>query len=221
MNLRKFAVALPLLLLAVFVSSPVLAQGESNGVGQGFGDFYVSAAPDRYEPVIDLPINTPTPVYLLAFVDYTAIGAPDQNEFNGVGAWEARVTVPASVLVIGNVLNPGTALNVVTPIAPNLEYQVGTGSLIPAENGIMILATLTLLATSEISGADITVAPIANPSLAGEVVWVDFQPFGSECFSPTGPITCIRAFDVLGGATINPEPVADDARSFGNLKSRF
>ena len=221
MSLRKLAFVRPLALLTAFAAVPAHAQGDSVNVGQGFGEFYVSAAPDRYEPVIDLPVNVPTPVYILANVDYSAIGAPLQNEVNGIGAWEAAVSVPAGIFSLGISYNPPTSLAIETPVAPDFEFAVGTGSLVPAENGLTVLATITLLSSSEVPPSEVTVAPVSAASVPGQVVWVDFSPVGSECFTPSGPITCIRPFEIIGGATINPEVVSGDASSFGEMKARF
>ena len=98
---------------------------------------------------------------------------------------------------------------------------MGTGSLIPAENGFNVLATITLLSATEVPPSEVTVAPISAASVPGEVVWVDFSPVGGACFTPSGPITCIRPFESVGGATTNPEPVSEGTSSFGEVKARF
>lgn len=210
--------ALALLLL---FSSSARAQGESVSVGQAFGEFFVSGSPDVYDPVVNLEPNVQTPLYLLASVDYTAIGAPGQNAVNGIGAWEVGIDLPAGVFSLGIEYNPDTSLAFGNLQPPNFEFSVGTGSLIPAENGLTVLATITLLTSAELPPSEIVVRPISSPSVPGQVVWVDAEPVGAECFTPSGPITCTRPFAILGGASINPEPVSGEARSFGEVKARF
>lgn len=220
MNVRQLLL-LSFCLAAVGAASPALAQGESVNTGQGFGEFYISAAPDRYEPIIEVPLSVPTPIYVLANVDYAAIGRPDQNELNGISAWEAQVPLPATLFVVGLAYNPPSSLAVPAPEGPVYNFSVGTGTPLPAENGLTVLVTITVLATAEISGFEIVPGAVDNPSVPGEAVWVDAQPVGAECFTPSGPIGCIRPFEVLGGAIINPEPVSDESRSFGAIKSLY
>ncbi len=216
MSLRQLVLCLPVFLILALAASPALAQGDSESVGRSLGAIYVSADPTTYVPSLALPAGGTATAYVIADIDYSDIGVPSENEFNGLFAWEASLEVPPEVLIVSSSLNPtDTALNVGSPP----DFIVGTGAVLLAENSPVLLATLTLFSSVELQEAPVSLAPVPDPSIPDALTWAEENAVGNECFTPTGPTGCVRAFTTSGGLVINESPVDTEESSFGALKA--
>lgn len=136
-----------------------------------------------------------------------------------VAGYEFTVTIPdPTLLVIGTVLNPATAVN----IGAGTNFIVGTGSCLPAA-GQLSLVTLTIFPQAP-AYVDVAVclAPSTPASLTPAVpayLTCDSQitrmgvAQNGEGVYPDG---CL----IVGPTVVGP-PVATEASSFGEIKARF
>jgi len=215
MPLRQLAFLFPAFLLLAVSASPAVAQGDSETVGQSLGAIYASASPTSYVPSLQVEAGGSATVYIIADIDYSEIGVPSENEFNGLFAWEASLQLPADVFSVGVALNPAGALNVGSPP----DFIVGTTQVLLAENSPLLLATISLVTVGLIQEAPVTLAPVPDPSIPDAMTWAEENAVGNECFTPTGPTGCVRAFASSGGLVINESPVDTEESSFGALKA--
>jgi hypothetical protein len=215
MSSRQLVLCLPAFLILVLAATPAFAQGDSESVGQPLGAIYVSGDASAYVPSLTLAAGGSATAYVIAEIDYADLGVPSENEFNGLFAWEAGLQLPPEVVVLSTVLNPTGAINLAGP--PN--FIVGTGELLLAENSPVLLATLTLFSATEVQEAPISLVPVPDPSIPDALTWAEENAVGNECFTPTGPTGCVRAFATSGGLVINESPVDTEESSFGALKA--
>ena len=217
MSWRQLEVLFPALLVLVVASAPAFAQEDSQSVGQPLGAIYVSADSSGYVPSLTVPAGGSVTAYLIADIDYTDIGVPSENEFNGLFAWEGTLQVPPDILLAETQLSPvGRAIN----FAQSPDFIVGTGEILLAENSPALLATFTLFSLAEVQEALVTLGPIPDPTIPGTPIWAEGDAVGNECFTVNGPTGCVRAFATAGGLVLNESPVDTEETSFGALKAK-
>ena len=104
--MKRIAIATLALLIAGALAVPAQAQSETFG-DIDFGSLYLSADPEQQVDFLqNIAPGGQFEFYLVTEIDFSAIGEPGQNATNGMSAWEARVTVPASMFVLNQVATP-------------------------------------------------------------------------------------------------------------------
>lgn len=182
------------------------------------GQLYVSASPNRYVQRIDsVPNEVPIDLYLVADVDFGGLDRVEQNNFNGIQAWEVQVTLPPYVFALSATLLPQTSINVGTSQGNVYDFFVGTGSLVPAGEP-QPLVHFRILVPGAIH-TYVTVGPVSRPSYAGEAVWVE-SVAANGCSIDGRAEPCVFRFEDLGALLLN-NYLAEEVESFSAMKARF
>jgi len=216
--MKRIAIATLALLIAGALAVPAQAQSDTFG-DVDFGSLYLSADPEQQVDFLqNIAPGGQFEFYLVTEIDFSAIGEPGQNATNGMSAWEARVTVPASMFVLNQVATP-VSIDIGAKAAPVFDYVVGTGQNVPADSTPRALVTFTGLFTSPTDGTQLAeVGIVANPS-ADTPTWVEWLAI-NECSTATGPTKCIRRFTDFGNLRLSTS-VDTDEGSWGGMKAQF
>lgn len=215
--MKRIAIATLALLIAGALAVP--AQAQTTSFGTAFGSLYLSAATDQQVDYLqNITPGVQFEFYLVAEIDFSAIGEPGQNATNGIKAYEARVTVPASMFVLNQAADPAE-VDIGTKAPPVFDYVVGTGQNVLASSTPRALVTFTGLFTAETGGTVLAeVGTVANPS-TDNPNWVEWLAI-NECSTPTGPTGCIREFTDFGNLRLSTG-VDTDQDSWGGMKAQF
>ena len=194
--------------------------------GQPLGQLYLSF--DASERVESQRISAfrSFRVYLLAEVDYGQLGNSGQNFVNGISSWEARIQLPAELLVLERV-TPGSCCEVGCSKrgTPDNWFVSLCNEATAAFSPVVLVEYLCLLTDLQTEGLKIGIAP-AQPSSFADLGprqpmpgWRERLPSGF-----CGQQRCLRPFMdgwQNAGVVINPARVGVEASSFSALKSRY
>lgn len=209
----KFRIPLLALGCACSMAMPALALGPPTG------SLYLSFSPDSRVEDLQVAPFTLFHFYLVAELDYADLGHPEWNATDGIGAIEAGIVLPSSIMLGQATFAPGNAsawlfelsdgvLNLVVPfggtclLAQDTPYAIAhfTGMLLePAED--------LFLAVRESKPSSVTMeggAPAPG--------WV---PCDYSLVYPFAEMT------QLGTLAINRTQVPNDAASWGAVKALF
>lgn len=219
--MKRIAIATVTLLVIAGMSGVAQAQ-----VGSALGSLYVSSEPDRYNGILQEAPASPTQFsfYLVAEIDYADLDLAAQNASNGMQAWEAQVTIPASLLVANGLGTyfPATSLNIFSAASPpNYNYTVATTQNVLAEATPVALVTYNVIlfvptGPGFANAIEITVGQHNSASEGLQVPsWGEIGPANAECGGP-----CIRPFAETGNLLIS-SVVDTETESWGGLKAQF
>lgn len=210
-----FVIAFLTVIFTAAVAMPAQAQDNQLHPDR-LGSLYLSAAEGSYVGHLGLYPGDFT-FYLIADIDFADIGEPGQNVWNGIGAWEALITLPPdpNLFILSDSYTYGIDIGDKTGNLWN--YIVGTGVNLQI-GGPTTLVTFEAVATSFLFG-QATVSPSVPASYEGEVVWREFVA-ANGCSLNGAAEKCIFRFETLGDLELR-WPKSDDAESFGSVKARF
>lgn len=214
--MKRFAIAVLAVFIAAAVAMPAQAQ-DNQLYPDRVGSLYLSAEEGSYVSSLTTGGANFT-VYLVADIDFADVGDAGQNLSNGIGAWEAAVTLPD---------NPGLfllttiytqAVDVGNKDTNVKNFIVGTGTTLSVGQPTT-LVTFNLLETTPLGPTAMTLGPATPASYAGEVVWREAAALNG-CDLNGADEKCIFRFAFLGSLSLNGG-VDNDADSFGSMKARF
>ena len=158
-------------------------------------------------------------LYLVAEIDFSLVDRTEQNGVNGPNAWEASISFPAELALIGTTLFPeGSAVDL-NPSAS--DYQVGTGATMPAGPAPIVLAEFTVLLLGQTRSMRLDLGAVEGPTAS-----FDGVPGWAEGFALNGctnqggfAIPCLFPFDFVGDLSLVWP--STETETWGALKARF
>lgn len=236
-----------LVLLAVGVTTQ---QAQAQIYGEAFGSLYMvnDVAADPFDiPTATCNDNATNPIppfqaftwYLTVSVDFADIGMGNQNSSNGLGGYEAYVSIPDEITVTGSTFTPPGSINVGTPPAdPNdSNWIVGTGALVSAVSTPIQIVTYNALLFAAATNLELSLqgaspSSFTQPGGPGVVPgWLEWNPTGEcqnnqPCLRPFGnwdicETTFMINYDVAGKTCESRCIIATETSSWGSLKARF
>jgi hypothetical protein len=201
------------------MATPSIAQSD---VGEPLGTVYLSPSADSYVPVFQLiPKFALTTIYLVAEIDFTDIGAPDQNLSNGIRGYELSITLPPAFSITSVVTNPAGLLNVASPP----DFLIGVGGVLTANNSPIRLLTISVFVTGDVPapGFVMEIGPVQNApqTVSGQAIWQEFLSVNGCTNRATGaPERCFFPWASTGNLRVSTE-VATEASSWGELKKGY
>lgn len=214
------ALQLALLVALLLANCCTLRAAAQSDVGPPLGTLYVSSLPDEYRMFsLPPPLFSPFDIYVGVNIDFADIGAPEQNAFNGIRAYEFGISSPAPLIIVGadweGEINLGQS---------NLDYIVGVGvPFVVASSTPRWLVHLVGLYVSYGGAGYMEVALASTQTVPGKVVWQE-EYRGNGCTHRlTGaPERCFFPFAELLSLCVTPGCFgATETSSWGTLKQDF
>ena len=188
--------------LGLWIACACLASGwpRQARAERQLGGFFVSFQPWGLQRYLTTAPHVPFQWHVLADIDFDLIDAPERNLSDGLFAWEAAVTVPASIVVQQRQLHPGSAYNFGGPD----NYIVGTGTCVATQPGPRVLVSYTgLLLDAAAHDLRIALQP-ADPS-SFEDAGTGPAPGWNDCGPDFGELhTAHWTWESSGWAEVNP-----------------
>lgn len=217
--MKRIAIATLALLIAGALAVPAQAQTSR---GTNFGAIYLSAAPNEHvDYAQELALATPFDFYLVAEIDYADIGAAQQNDTNGLKAWEASFDVPAEITIIDETLAGPGPINIAS--GPQ-NYIIGTGGNLRLNTLPGPLVSLQALVLQELTETVVLRPGPSTPSSAlndDAPAWTEFNVVPEDqCEANNNPTPCLREFTDIGNLRVSTG-VDTDEGSWGSMKAQF